>query len=290
MTHQLISQLINGMFISPEAQVDRFRTWNQQYRLGFTEAEIDAIGEPPAWPKDDPLSVVLLHWSLDTVHRTADVSAQIAAAEQEGITTSQPIYFGELNIRLLPSIPFVPYRLQWEVVHLGAQVGAIGDRIRGPMSVHAQGIQAAGYFPEWVRAMDGKTVPYVMLSGYQITSCKWWDPDFGTPDTEFPLASTTEEMLEMLTAPAQDWFDLFYREPVDFVELLWEDGFGLAPEQCPSREWGQTIHMGFRKTLKYLALYDEWGDISFEGTAIPCTEAMIPLVAPEVLPPLIPEG
>ncbi len=47
--------------------------------------------------------------------------------------------------------------------------------VRGPDSAHAEILAAAAHFPYWVRAMDGQTVPYVWLSGYQVTV-----PDYET--------------------------------------------------------------------------------------------------------------
>jgi hypothetical protein len=33
---------------------------------------------------------------------------------------------------------------------------------------HAEVLAAAAHFPQWIRAMDGKTIPYTWLSGYEV--------------------------------------------------------------------------------------------------------------------------
>jgi hypothetical protein len=42
------------------------------------------------------------------------------------------------------------------------------NKVRGHDSAHAEVLAAAAHFPRWVRAMDGQTVPYTWLSGYEV--------------------------------------------------------------------------------------------------------------------------
>jgi hypothetical protein len=41
--------------------------------------------------------------------------------------------------------------------------------IRGRRSAHAEILAAAAHFPRWARSMDGASVPFAWLSGYQVT-------------------------------------------------------------------------------------------------------------------------
>ncbi|MGH3669365.1 MAG: hypothetical protein ACRDSH_01835, partial [Pseudonocardiaceae bacterium] len=40
--------------------------------------------------------------------------------------------------------------------------------LRNVDSAHAEVLAAAAHFPRWIRAMDGKDVPYTWLAGYEL--------------------------------------------------------------------------------------------------------------------------
>ena len=42
------------------------------------------------------------------------------------------------------------------------------SRLRSPRSAHAEVLAAAAHFPRWIRAMDGETVPYAWITGYEV--------------------------------------------------------------------------------------------------------------------------
>lgn len=42
-------------------------------------------------------------------------------------------------------------------------------RVRGGDSAHAEVLAAAAHFPRWLRSMDGQSVPFTWLAGYQVT-------------------------------------------------------------------------------------------------------------------------
>jgi len=159
------------LFVPCSEQLRQLRQWNDNYRLGFTTEALDAVGPPPAWPAGR-LQAVVLAWSLGTVHRTAEIAWRIAADQQPGSRRWQEVEFRQQSLRLRPDIGFVPFALRWDTVDLGTQ----HDRhhpirpvdVRGATSLHAQGLQAAAYFPQWVQTMDGVTVPYLWLAGYEL--------------------------------------------------------------------------------------------------------------------------
>ncbi|QNA75398.1 hypothetical protein C8250_029045 [Streptomyces sp. So13.3] len=232
--------LIHGLFIPPEAQVEQFRSWNRTYRLGFTEADIDAVGEPPAWP-EDPLSAVLLHWSLDSPHRTAEYSWRVAAAQQPGSWRLSQILFDSFHLRLLPEIVFTPYQIQWETVHLGAGLYTAPLKERGPQSLHAQGFQAAGYFPHWARAMDGEIAPRIWLAGYELS-----EPYDGPGNWE------------------DNW---------NWIEgHAWLHGFQIPAECYPDFEWEYTLRMGWCHFRPDILLGRTYADSPIPGFAVPYTD------------------
>jgi hypothetical protein len=40
--------------------------------------------------------------------------------------------------------------------------------VRDQYSAHAEVLAAAAHFPRWIRAMDGQTVPYAWIAGYEV--------------------------------------------------------------------------------------------------------------------------
>jgi hypothetical protein len=151
-----------------------FVEWNCTFDLGFTVAEIEALGEPPAWP-DGELKAVVLSWSLETPQSTTAVSWHIAS-KRNGQYGRQGA--GDLEdqkyVRLAPGVPFTPHTLEWVTLDLGANRNRWGRvrplDVRGEHSAHAQVIQAAAYFPGWVKGMyrDGESLPSVCLVGYEV--------------------------------------------------------------------------------------------------------------------------
>jgi hypothetical protein len=171
------------MFISLERQLQNVRRWNEEREWGLRVAELQAIDTTPR-AHVDPLIVDLIAVYLDStrrldgVRRTCDELWKIAA-DQQPHAWSFDWEWDEWRqdpkpVRLLDGIEHRP-GVRRVTVDLGAhwepgQKNYIRPRnIRGTDSAHAELLAAAAHFPDWVRAMDGKSVPYVWLSGYQLT-------------------------------------------------------------------------------------------------------------------------
>lgn len=175
------------MFVPLTEQLANVRRWNDDRAWGLPAAELDAIDLTPR-AHADPLVVDLIAvylddvvdgkgaGRLDGVRRTCGELWSVAAEQQPNT------WFWDWvrdrydprpkPVRLLPGIIHWP-GVRRMTVDLGAH-WVPGEHIRpsnirGPGSAHAEILAAAAHFPQWARAMDGISVPYIWLSGYQVT-------------------------------------------------------------------------------------------------------------------------
>ena len=136
-------------------------------RLARFEAEADK----------NPLLNVVVSIYLATAHQT------FAYARDRMRDTFGPDRFSQwaqayadiTAERLALAKDVVGYRdcVRIEVIDLGAhwntKQGFVPNEVRGKDSAHAAVLYSAAEDPDWVRQMDGKTVPYVMAGGYDLT-------------------------------------------------------------------------------------------------------------------------
>lgn len=172
-------------------QLANVRRWNEDREWGFDDAELDAVDLTPR-THADPLVVDLVAVYLDDeylgdddgtfdgVRRTCHELWEVATERQlhswswDWLRLVYHDVYPTLPkpVRLLPGIAHHP-GVRRVTVDLGAHWRPgrhVRPRnIRGPDSAHAEILAAAAHFPRWPRAMDGTSVPFVWLSGYQIT-------------------------------------------------------------------------------------------------------------------------
>jgi len=175
------------LFVPLTEQLDNVRRWNEDRDWGLPAAELDAIDLTPR-THADPLVVDLIAVYLDDVH-DGDGDGQLDGVRRTchelwAIASQQQpkTWFWDWvrdrydprpkPVRLLPGIIHWP-GVRRMTVDLGAH-WVPGQHIRpsslrGPDSAHAEILAAAAHFPRWARAMDGVSVPYIWLSGYQVT-------------------------------------------------------------------------------------------------------------------------
>lgn len=170
------------MFVPLAEQLDNVRRWNDERGWGFAPSDFDAIDLTPA-THDDPLVVDLIavylpgDEELNGVRRTCDELWAAAAEQYENAWCwDQKCWDEKLvarkHVRLLYGIAHQPgirrvtvdLGVHWEPNHPTRSID-----VRTTGSAAAEVLAAAAHFPRWVRSMDGMTVPYVQLSGYQIT-------------------------------------------------------------------------------------------------------------------------
>lgn len=171
-----------GLFVSLEEQLDNVRRWNADKNWAFTEADWAGIDLVPG-RHDDPLvtDVIAVYLpgdsSLDPVRRTCDelwgvLCDQYPSAWCWDDKCWDLNLVARKHVRLLHGIGHQP-GIRRVTLDLGAHWDPIHPKraidIRGRDSAHAEVLAAAAHFPAWVRAMDGVTVPFALLSGYQVT-------------------------------------------------------------------------------------------------------------------------
>jgi len=172
----------SGVFVSLDQQLANVRRWNAMRRWGFAEAELSAVDLTPRGG-GGPLvvDVVAVYLpggkELDGVRRTCDELWLLAADQQPESWCWDDWYWnqpdsGRKPVRLLDGIEHVP-GVRRVTLDLGAH-WMPGRHVRplsvlGPRSAHAEVLAAAAHFPSWVRAMDGRHIPYAWLAGYQVT-------------------------------------------------------------------------------------------------------------------------
>lgn len=188
------------LFAPLTEQIANVRRWNEDRDWGFGDRELDAIDLSPR-SHADPLLVDVVAVYLDAEYRGDD------EGEMDGVRRTchemwDLVTQRQLNtwcwdwirdayesrpkpVRLLRGIEHRP-GVRRVTVDLGAHWTPgrhIRPRsVRGPDSAHAEILAAAAHFPRWARSMDGVSVPYVWLSGYQVT---------------YPERGTDERMLAM---------------------------------------------------------------------------------------------
>lgn len=205
------------MFVPLTEQLANVRRWNDDREWGFSATELDVVDLTPR-AHTDPLVVDLIavyldevylgddEGSLDGVRRTCHEMWNVAT-ERQPYTWSwdwlRDAYESKPKpVRLLPGIVHRP-GVRRVTVDLGAHwVPGRHVRprnVRGRNSAHAEILAAAAHFPRWARAMDGMSVPFIWLSGYQVTY-----PEASTDDRLPGLAWVEYRRTLSLTV---DWVD-----------------------------------------------------------------------------------
>ncbi|MFY9484282.1 MAG: hypothetical protein WAP74_01510 [Patescibacteria group bacterium] len=180
-THQRVRkiQLIHGLFVPPEVQIENVRHWNEQKKWGFGKNVLADLSKPPAWPDDRLVAVVLVPYLWD-VQATFDGLWGIAASRQKNHWRWPDFRSDAQHLRLLQGIEHKP-GLRWEVMDLAAnwdrKDGVSPESVRSAASSpHAGILAAAAHHPKWVQAMDGVKLPHVWIPGYEATipGCGRW--------------------------------------------------------------------------------------------------------------------
>lgn len=175
------------MFVSLQDQLANVRRWNEEQGWGFSAAELGEIDLIPR-ARSGPLVVDVLavyldgvnlggeYGYLDGVRRTCHEMWAVASEEQPYTWSwdwvRDTYEHRPKPVRLLPGLVHRP-GVRRVTIDLGAHwVPGRHVRprnIRGADSAHAEILAAAAHFPRWARAMDGHAVPFIWLSGYQVT-------------------------------------------------------------------------------------------------------------------------
>lgn len=164
------------IFVSLREQLDNVREWNDEREWGFSVDYLDSVDLTPSC-ENEPLVVDLLAVylgdddELDGVRRTCHELWTVAAEQQAHSWCWDWRKDRPKPVRLRPGIVHRP-GVRRVTLNLAAhfEPGRYlrPSRVRGVDSAHAEVLAAAAHFPRWIRAMDGKTIPYTWLSGYEV--------------------------------------------------------------------------------------------------------------------------
>ena len=170
------------MFVPLVEQLENVRRWNLEKGWGFTEADFEGIDLTDGVYDDALVADVIAVYlpgdeELDPVRRTCDELWDVLGDQYPNTWCWDEKCWdlrlvGRKQVRLLHGIVHQPgvrrvtldLGAHWDAVHPTRSID-----IRGRDSAHAEVLAAAAHFPGWVRAMDGMTVPFALLSGYQVT-------------------------------------------------------------------------------------------------------------------------
>ncbi len=165
---------LHDVTVELDEQLANVRRWNDERDWGFTETDFNAIDLTPAKHAGLVFDVVAVflpdQGQISGIQRTFDELWDVDSSVQPG-KRYESVKSGPEHLRLLDGINHKP-GIRRVTLDCGAnwdpESGIRLIDVRGSDSVHAEALAAAAHFPKWIRAMDGESVPYVWMPGYQM--------------------------------------------------------------------------------------------------------------------------
>jgi hypothetical protein len=168
------------MFTPLSEQLANIRRWNEERGWGLNASDFHSVDLTPRAGNRrlvvDLIAVYLRDSAeMDDVQRTCHELWTVAAAQQPH-TWSWDWYSDRWEQRRKPVqlIAGLAHRpgIRRVTVDLAAHYEpgryVRPSALRSLDSAHAEILAAAAHFPRWIRAMDGKNIPYTWLSGYEL--------------------------------------------------------------------------------------------------------------------------
>ncbi|MGH8571465.1 MAG: hypothetical protein ACREX8_02665, partial [Gammaproteobacteria bacterium] len=168
------------LFASLPEQLGNVRRWNEARGWGFSANDFHSVDlTPRAGPGPLVVDLIAVYLrdsaELNGVRRTCH-ELWVLAAEQQPHAWAWDWYSDRWEhkpkpVCLADGIVHRP-GIRRVTVDLGAHFEpgrhVRPSRLRSHDAAHAEVLAAAAQFPRWIRAMDGKTIPYTWLSGYHV--------------------------------------------------------------------------------------------------------------------------
>jgi hypothetical protein len=190
-SHRQRPRLIHGRFTPQETQLANVRRWNAERHWGIPEDWFTTLGPAPTWPTDSKLSCVVLEVALPDQPEQKDAEGNVVTPAIPGmirtvrelwdITSHQHPKAEKLNqfhldaehLELLDGVTYEP-DLRWRVLDLGANWDRAGGirpvDVRTPLtSPNVDGFAALAHHPQFVRRMNGTTIPFLWISGFMVS-------------------------------------------------------------------------------------------------------------------------
>ncbi|MEA3249754.1 MAG: hypothetical protein U9Q03_05375 [Patescibacteria group bacterium] len=179
-------RLIHGRFNTLEDKLAMVRDWpgvtDGDIRRALEEGE-DRIALFERESPDNPLLDIVVSIYKPTVHETlAYARDRMREAFGKEFWQWDELYadIGPDRVRWLKDVSVPTGGVRIEVVDLGANFdpedGMVPEKTRGSDSAHSAVIYAAAQDLEWVRQMDGASVPYAIAAGLELRlpGCDRW--------------------------------------------------------------------------------------------------------------------
>jgi len=159
-------------FTSPGEQIGNLWMWNRYFKRGFTQEQVIAArATVPAFVWDRPLVALTLCWTLGTLEDT--LGAKLAIMRH---------VFGEDKVFVSPSFKtdaehsflvsgapeFVPNRLWWQVIDLGANRDKAPDQVPAATAAGTEVFDVACQHPVYVRQHNDHDTPRLEIPGIRV--------------------------------------------------------------------------------------------------------------------------
>jgi hypothetical protein len=181
---QLVGKPPEVLFTSLPEQLSIIRIWNEERHWGLSAGDFHAVDLTPR-AGNEPLVVDLIavylpdSAEMNGVQRTCHELWTVAAQRQPHSWSWD--WYGDRYGDRWEQRP-KPVRLREGLVHrpgirrvtVDLAAHYIPGRYIRPStlcnvdSAHAEVLAAAAHFPRWIRAMNGKDIPYAWLAGYEL--------------------------------------------------------------------------------------------------------------------------
>jgi hypothetical protein len=174
----------SSRFTDPAEQVANLRRWNGPFGLGWTDQQLVAMeGAVPQYSDEEPLIPLTLCWTLGTLAQSIDAKLQIIrdVYGTDRVSITRDFKTDAKHTSMVSGSPmFVPYRLWWQLIDLGANRFIAPNEVAGADAAGFEIFDVLCQHPEYVGEQDGNETPYLDLPGLSVRVRGMPGPD--TPD------------------------------------------------------------------------------------------------------------
>ena len=157
-------------FTSPGEQIRKLWMWNRYFKRGFTQEQVIAArAAVPAFAWDQPLAALTLCWTLgtleDSLHAKLAIMRHVYGEDKVFVSPSCKTE----HTFLVDGAPeFVPNRLWWQVIDLGANRDKAPDEIPAATAAGTEVFDVACQHPVYVRQHNDHDIPRLEIPGIRV--------------------------------------------------------------------------------------------------------------------------
>jgi hypothetical protein len=158
------------MLAPGSAQIANVRAWNQTYDWGFTDADFDTLNIS----NDDVQSIteakVVMVWR-DSLEETFETWCRVISDTFGRSKRFNQLQSDPEHLRLENGSIFYSNRIEIVKLELTAHWDGTGaPTIEHGIPATVEVLAAAAHFPDWVKNMDGCTIPFASMAGLRASS------------------------------------------------------------------------------------------------------------------------